>query len=155
MLLASQGNPFTEALLWLYRSHNLHSRVLDALKEDKSVAVGEHPLLLYYCRFYECTVGKTYPSVHARRALLVVASHDMNICVSFRAGGWSKDQFYTWSADYLRWLWYHEGDPQLPRMALAALKPLLEYDAEVSYLRLRQKSLLFVCYLLIPCGVIS
>ena len=44
MLLASQGNPFTEALLWLYRSHNLHSRVLDALKEDKSVAVGEHHL---------------------------------------------------------------------------------------------------------------
>lgn len=41
VLLASQGNPFTEALLWLYRSHNLHSRVLDALKEDKSVAVGE------------------------------------------------------------------------------------------------------------------
>ena len=45
MLLASQGNPFTEALLWLYRSHNLHSRVLDALKEDKSVAVGKFCLM--------------------------------------------------------------------------------------------------------------
>lgn len=41
VLLASQGNPYTEALLWLYRSHNLHSRVLDALKEEKSVAPGE------------------------------------------------------------------------------------------------------------------
>lgn len=40
VLLASQGNPYTEALLWLYRSHNLHSRVLDALKEEKSVAPG-------------------------------------------------------------------------------------------------------------------
>lgn len=46
VLLASQGNPFTEALLWLYRSHNLHSRVLDALKEDKSVAVGETNLFV-------------------------------------------------------------------------------------------------------------
>ena len=41
VLLASQGNPYTEALLWLYRSHGQHSRVLEALKEDKSVAVGE------------------------------------------------------------------------------------------------------------------
>ena len=41
MLLASMGNPFTEALLWLHRSHGQHSRVLDALKEEKSVALGE------------------------------------------------------------------------------------------------------------------
>lgn len=86
VLLASQGNPFTEALLWLYRSHGLHSRVLDALKEEKSVAVG----------------------------------------------GWNRDQFYQWSADYLRWLWYHESDAALPKLALFALRPLLEYDAEVS-----------------------
>ena len=86
VLLASQGNPFTEALLWLYRSHGLHSRVLDALKEEKSVAVG----------------------------------------------GWNRDQFYQWSADYLRWLWYHEFDAALPKLALFALRPLLEYDAEVS-----------------------
>lgn len=36
-----------------------------------------------------------------------------------------------WAADYLRWLWYHEGDAALPKLALFALKPLLEYDAEV------------------------
>jgi hypothetical protein len=88
VLLASQGNPFTEALLWLYRSHNQHSRVLDALKEDKSVAVG----------------------------------------------GWNREQFYQWSADYLRWLWYHEADASLPKLALFSLKPLLQYDAEVGCL---------------------
>ena len=41
-------------------------------------------------------------------------------------------QFFNWSADYLRWLWYHEGDASLPKLALFALKPLLQYDAEVS-----------------------
>lgn len=46
-------------------------------------------------------------------------------------GGWNRDQFYLWSADYLRWLWYHEIDATLPKMALFALRPLLEYDAEV------------------------
>ena len=40
VLLASQGNSFTEALLWLYRSHNEHKRVLNALTEDKCVGSG-------------------------------------------------------------------------------------------------------------------
>lgn len=84
VLLASHGNAYTEALLWLYRSQHQHSRVLQALSEDKCVA----------------------------------------------QGAWSRDQFYNWTADYLRWLWYNE-DPSLPRQALSALKPLLEYDAEL------------------------
>ena len=40
VLLASQGNAFTEALLWLYRSHNEHKRVLSALTEDRCVGSG-------------------------------------------------------------------------------------------------------------------
>lgn len=40
ILLASHGNTYTEALLWLYRSQNQHSRVLQALTEDKCVAIG-------------------------------------------------------------------------------------------------------------------
>lgn len=40
VLLASKGNSFTEALLWLYRSHNEHKRVLNALTEDKCVGSG-------------------------------------------------------------------------------------------------------------------
>lgn len=47
-------------------------------------------------------------------------------------GAWTKDQFYNWTADYLRWLWYHDEDASLPRQALLALRPVLEYDAEVS-----------------------
>lgn len=85
VLLASHGNTYTEALLWLYRSQNQHQRVLQALTEDKCVAIG----------------------------------------------AWSREQFYNWTADYLRWLWYCEDDASLPRQALLALKPLLEYDAEL------------------------
>ncbi len=40
VLLASQGNSYTEALLWLFRSQNQHTRVLQALSEDKCVGVG-------------------------------------------------------------------------------------------------------------------
>jgi hypothetical protein len=44
VLLASHGNQFTEALLWLFRSQNQHSRVLQALTEDKCVAIGKNRL---------------------------------------------------------------------------------------------------------------
>ena len=84
VLLASQGHSFIEALLWLYRSHNEHKRVLAALTEDRCVATG----------------------------------------------AWTKQQFYTWTADYLRWLWYHD-DPTYPALALPTLKSVLEYDAEL------------------------
>lgn len=85
VLLASHGNTYTEALLWLYRSQGQHTRVLQALTEDKCVALG----------------------------------------------AWTREQFYGWTADYLRWLWYQEEDATLPRQALLALKPVLEYDSEV------------------------
>lgn len=95
VLLASQGNAFTEALLWLYRSRNEHRRVLAALTEDRCVGTG----------------------------------------------AWTKDQFYTWTAEYLRWLWYHESDASLPQLALSALRPVLEYDANLglSVLTMRPK----------------
>lgn len=82
-------------------------------------------------------------------------------------GGWNREQFYLWAADYLRWLWYHEGDAALPKLALFALKPLLEYDAEVSVyvvcigvgnaifviiaLDMVQQWCIFVAYILISC----
>ena len=60
VLLASQGNSFTEALLWLYRSHGEHRRVLAALlSEDRCVG----------------------------------------------SGAWTRDGFYRWTADYLKWMW--------------------------------------------------
>jgi len=85
VLLASQGNAFTEALLWLYRSHHEHRRVLAALTEERCVGTG----------------------------------------------AWSQEQFYAWTADYLRWLWYHDSDASLPPLALSALRPVLEYDASL------------------------
>lgn len=85
VLLASKGDAYIEALLWLYRSQNQHARVLAALTEDKCVTLG----------------------------------------------GWTRDQFYRWTAEYLQWLWYHEDDVNLPKQALLALKPVIEYDAEV------------------------
>lgn len=50
----------------------------------------------------------------------------------YSLGGWNKDQFYQWSADYLRYLWYHDSDISLPKQALQSLNPLIEYDAELS-----------------------
>lgn len=85
VLLASNGDAYIEALLWLYRSQNQHTRVLQALTEDRCV----------------------------------------------RIGGWSRDQFYRWTAEYLQWLWYHDEDITLPKQALLALKPVIEYDAEL------------------------
>jgi hypothetical protein len=85
VLLASNGDAYIEALLWLYRSQNQHARVLAALTEDK--------------------------------------------CVTMT--GWTREQFYRWTAEYLQWLWYHEDDLNLPKQALISLKPVLEYDAEL------------------------
>ncbi|RYY82867.1 hypothetical protein EON63_12445 [archaeon] len=50
-----------------------------------------------------------------------------------RAGSWSRDQFYQWVADYLRYLWYQEDDTSLPRLVLGSLGALLQFDAEVQY----------------------
>jgi hypothetical protein len=44
VVLASQGDSYTEALLWLFRSQGQHSRVLQALSEDKCVGKG-----IYIC----------------------------------------------------------------------------------------------------------
>jgi hypothetical protein len=85
VLLASQGNAFTEALLWLYRSHNEHRRVLSALTEDRCVG----------------------------------------------SGAWTKEVFYSWQAEYLKWLWFHETDTSLPQLALTSLRSVLEFDAEL------------------------
>ena len=83
-LLASQGNSFIEALLWLYRSHDEHKRVLAALTEA------------------HCVVP----------------------------GGWTRTQFYAWTSSYLRELWFQDS-AQLAPLALQALRPVFEYDAEV------------------------
>lgn len=45
ILLASQGNALTEALLWLFRSHKQHSRLFLALTEEKCVGVGTRRLI--------------------------------------------------------------------------------------------------------------
>lgn len=84
-MLATMGNSFTEALLWLYRSHGEHRRVLAALKEETCVGSG---------------------------------------------GAWTREQFYLWTADYLRWLWFQE-DASLPPLIWNHLRAVLEYDAEV------------------------
>lgn len=49
---------------------------------------------------------------------------------SSSVGGWTREQFYQWTTDYLRFLWYSD-DPSLPLLALNALRPVLEYDAEL------------------------
>ena len=46
-------------------------------------------------------------------------------------GAWSREQFFLWTAEYLQWLWHQEDDLTLPGLALQALKPVLEFDAEV------------------------
>jgi hypothetical protein len=77
---------------------------------------------------------------------IVLVFVKFNLCDDSLPGAWTKDQFYTWTADYLRWLWYHDGDAPLPRQALVALKSVLEYDAEVSSMcsrRIQQLMIIF------------
>lgn len=85
-MLASRGNAYSEALLWLYRSHHEHKRVLVALTEERCVG----------------------------------------------AGAWTRDQFYRWTADYLKWLWFQD-DPKMTTLVLNALRSVLEYDAELGF----------------------
>lgn len=84
VILASHGNAFIEALLWLYRSHGEHKRVLSQLNEDRCGGVG----------------------------------------------GWTKEQLYMWTADYLRWLWA-QGDASSIALVLQNVRPVLEFDAEL------------------------
>lgn len=83
-LLVSQGISFSEALLWLYRSHDEHRRVLGALTEDRCVGVNS----------------------------------------------WTRDQFFYWTSEYLGTLWFHD-DASLPILALNALRPVLEFNADL------------------------
>ena len=45
-------------------------------------------------------------------------------------GFWTKEQFQSWTVDYLRSLWT-AGVPDLSTLALTALKPILEQNPEV------------------------
>lgn len=83
-------------------------------------------------------------------ACILIPSVTTNIITT--AGGWNREQFYLWAADYLRWLWYHEGDAALPKLALFALKPLLEYDAEVS--QWRETAMLVAVLVAVPVAVL-
>lgn len=75
------AGPYTEALLWLYRSQGDHKRVLANLSEAQCCA----------------------PHGPGGAA------------GSGGKGGWTREQYYRWTADYLRWLWHHDSDPALPR----------------------------------------
>ena len=67
-----------------------------------------------------------YRSNGEHRRVLAALTEDR--CVD--SGAWTREQFYTWMADYLRWLWFSE-DSLLPPFALQSLKLVLEYDAEL------------------------
>lgn len=43
---------------------------------------------------------------------------------------WTKRQAYVWTADYLSWLWKCD-DAMLTSLVLPALRPVLEYDAQL------------------------
>ena len=48
--------------------------------------------------------------------------------------GWSIHHFYGWTADYLRWLWFSEGNSAsttLAPLVLPSLKQVLEFDADL------------------------
>ena len=72
----------------------------------------------------------------------VLAALTEERCVD--SGAWSLEQFHTWVAEYLCWLWFHE-DPALPPLALQSLRQVLEYDADLGMgvLILRPKGCVF------------
>lgn len=61
---------------------------------------------------------------HKRVLLALTESH----CVV--PGAWTRAQFYAWTSAYLRELWFQDN-AQLAPLALQALRPVFEYDAEV------------------------
>ena len=75
-----------------------------------------------------------YRSGGEHRRVLAALTEDR--CVE--TGAWSKDQFYTWVADYLRWLWFSD-DASLPPLALQSLKSVLEYDPVLGLTVLSQR----------------
>ena len=45
-------------------------------------------------------------------------------------GAWTREQFYAWSAEYLRWLW-QQPDSSLTSLVLQYARPVFEFDAEL------------------------
>ena len=48
-------------------------------------------------------------------------------------GAWSRDEYYLWLTEYLRWLWY-QPDPSLAGLVLQHVESVVRYDAEVAAL---------------------
>jgi len=58
----------------------------------------------------------------------VLAALTKERCVD--SGAWTMEQYQSWVADYLRWLWFSD-DATLPPLALQSLRHVLEYDGDL------------------------
>ena len=128
VILASQGSAFIEPLLWLYRSHSEHKKALFYLTEEK------------------CVIAASGVAAGGNGGKSTGATPTPTV-------SWTKPQFYQWTAEYLRWLWFSDDSPavgpgtsqgsQVCSLVLSSLRPVLEYDADLglSVLTTRPKSM--------------
>ena len=106
-------------------AHDQHTHVLEVLKEEKVLQLVRTTDSIICMYFFDDMGLNLKPSV-----IICILCFIIIICFS---GGWNRDQFYQWSANYLRLLWYSETlDISLSKQALLSLCLLFEYDAEVS-----------------------
>jgi hypothetical protein len=82
-------------------------------------------LASYGNAFFEALLG-LYRSRGEHRKVFAVLAEDK--CEG--VGAWTREEFYVWVAEYLRWLWY-QSDPSLTALVLQHIEPLLRYDAEL------------------------
>lgn len=78
--------------------------------------------------FFEALLG-LYRSHGEHRKVFTVLSEDK--CEG--VGAWSRDEYYLWVTEYLRWLWY-QPDPALAGLVLQHVESVIRYDAEVCHL---------------------
>ena len=119
VLLASQGNAFTEALLWLYRSHNEHKRVLSALTEDRCVGSGA------WTRedFYE------WMASYLQWMWLGGPSSSDTGSTSANTGGRESSDDFTGRSSTSNAAGGNSGGSSLESMVLPTLISLFQYDA--------------------------
>ena len=87
--------------------------------------------------FFEALLG-LYRSHSEHKRVFSVLSEDK--CEG--VGAWSRDEYYLWVAEYLRWLWY-QPDPNLTGLVLQHLEPVIQYDAEVPYIHSYKSIILY------------
>jgi len=121
----------------MYLHALLHSNSVSKKSQILSLLSQPNQCHVESCAFLLASIGGTaymdallwlYRSQKQHIRILSMLSEEK--CVT--SGGWNRDEYYHWTADYLQYLWYQEEEIGLPLQILPILMNIIEqYDAEL------------------------